>query len=79
MNKIEHTEQKESGLKVGQFFKYEEGLTYFLAVDSDGKYTLFCLETGDPWTDPEDDIKDVFANYPECFTLVTTPFTITPQ
>lgn len=81
MNKIEHTKnQLQTTLKEGQFFFEEEDAdTYILALVGRNKYQLISLKEGNRFIDPSPTMEGAFGSRREDFTLITDPFTITPQ
>lgn len=81
MNKIEHTKPEvENKLESGQFyFNSEDKNTYILTHVRHDEYQLISLKDGNRWDEPTKKINEVFDNRKDEFTLVTLPFTITPD
>lgn len=82
MNKIKHNTQTspKPTLQVGQFYLHKNGGTYLLAAVSFASYALICLEEGNRRCNPVTTIDEVFGkNRRDEFTLITNPFTVTPQ
>jgi hypothetical protein len=89
MNKVTYDTTLSPKIKLGQFYRrndlheFVENELYIVSrtVQQPMQYFLVCLEDGILWTNPTDKIEDIFGDEDERgeFTLVTNPFTITPD
>jgi hypothetical protein len=84
-NKIKYTDalKQKSKVEVGQFYRNEViDELYIVAeveVQPPGQYVLISLTDGVSWTELHETIDDIFGGQKGNFTLITAPFTITPN
>jgi hypothetical protein len=82
-NKIQYTDtlKQKSTVKVGQFYRNEVINELFIVaeVSPPGQYVLISLADGVSWTELYETIDDIFDVSKSDFTLITDPFTITPD
>jgi hypothetical protein len=82
-NKIQYadTSKQKSTVKVGQFYRNEVINELFIVaeVQPPGQYVLISLADGVSWTELYETIDDIFDAVKSNFTLITDPFTITPD
>jgi hypothetical protein len=82
-NKIQYadTSKQKSTVKVGQFYRNVIINELFIVaeVQPDEHYALISLTDGGPWTELCETIDDIFDASKSNFTLITDPFTITPD
>ncbi len=81
MNKIEHNAPNQN-LEIGQFFtriNEDKDRETYIVAKVESKFVLICLDDGDYWSLSAEKITDIFGHSKDEFTLVTLPFTITPD
>jgi len=82
-NKIQYTDtsKQKSTVKVGQFYRNViiDELFIVAEVQPDDHYALISLTDGIAWTYLHETIDDIFDGQKGNFTLITDPFTITPD
>jgi len=82
-NTIKYTDtlKQKSTVKVGQFYRNDSINELFIVaeVQPPGMYVLIGLNDGVSWTDLCETIDEVFDGQESSFTLITDPFTITPD
>jgi hypothetical protein len=82
-NKIQYTDalKQKSTVKVGQFYRNVTINELFIVaeVQPPGQYALISLTDGVSWTELHETIDDIFDASKSNFTLITDPFTITPD
>lgn len=76
MNQITFPKEEVSD-KVGQFYQMDSEI-YFLAQIGPCSFQLVNLKTGGYYTTPGGTPSQAFASYRKDFTLIKSPFTITP-
>ena len=78
-NKIELTDKQNPRQTRGQFwFNREDEELYILTLNNQ-KFHLVCLNDGFHWADPASTVDEAFDGQEHKFTLVTSPFTVTPD
>jgi len=82
-NKIQYTDtsKQKSTVEVGQFYRNDviDELYIVAEVQPPGMYVLISLTDGVSWIDLHETIDDIFDGQKGNFTLITDPFTITPN
>lgn len=82
-NQIKYTDntEKEPKIKVGQFYREDDTQDLYIVarLQPPGNYVLISLTDGISWTEPMFDIDEIYDNDIRGFTLITDPFTITPE
>jgi hypothetical protein len=82
-NTIKYTDtlKQKSTVKVGQFYRNDSINELFIVaeVQPPGMYVLIGLNDGVSWTELCETIDEVFDGQESSFTLITDPFTITPD
>jgi hypothetical protein len=82
-NQIKYTDntEKEPKIQVGQFYREEESQQLYIVarLQPPGSYVLVSLTDGISWTEPTFDINEVYDSHISIFTLITDPFTVTPD
>jgi hypothetical protein len=82
-NKIQYTDtsKQKSTVEVGQFYRNDviDELYIVAEVQPPGQYVLISLTDGVSWTDLHETIDEIFDGQKGNFTLITDPFTITPN
>ncbi len=82
-NKIQYTDtsKQKSTVEVGQFYRNDviDELYIVAEVQPPGMYVLIGLNDGVSWTELHETIDDIFDGQKGNFTLITDPFTITPN
>lgn len=76
--KVELEARKPVAEKGDFFYHSKSEELYIVAQTSSWRYCLICLNNGSRWTDPVENIQDVFGNSWGEFSKVTKPFTVTP-
>jgi len=82
LNKIQYTYEQKSTVKVGQFYHNAFIGELFIVAEvqlPNRMYVLFSLTDGFSWAEPRETIDDIFDGQKDKFTLITDPFTITPD
>jgi hypothetical protein len=81
-NKIKYTkETQKSKIEVGQFYIEEDSQQLYIVAQlrPPGSYVLISLNDGVSWREPVFDINEVYDSFTNSFTLITDPFTVTPE
>jgi hypothetical protein len=82
-NTIKYTDElnRKSTVKVGQFYRNDFlGELFIVAeVQPPGHYVLISLTDGISWTELREELDEVFDGQERNFTLITDPFTVTPE
>ena len=81
-NKIKYTkEDKEPKIEVGQFYLENDSQQLYIVAELQppGHYALISLTDGISWTEPYRELYQIFDGNEYSFTLVTYPFTVTPE
>ena len=73
--------EKEPKIKVGQFYRENDSDQLYIVarLQPPGTYVLVSLTDGISWTEPRLDIDEIYDNRISRFTLITDPFTVTPD
>ena len=81
-NKIKYTkEDKEPKIEVGQFYLENDSQQLYIVAELQppGDYVLVSLTDGISWAEPYRELYQIFDGHESSFTLVTYPFTVTPE
>jgi hypothetical protein len=81
-NKIKYTkEDKEPKIEVGQFYLENDSQQLYIVAELQppGHYALISLTDGISWTYVCGELYEIFDGHEDRFTLVTYPFTVTPE
>jgi len=81
-NKIKYTkEDKEQKIDVGQFYLENDSQQLYIVAELQppGHYALVSINDGISWTEPYKHLYEIFDGHEDSFTLITYPFTITPE
>lgn len=79
--KYKDNTEKEPKIQVGQFYREDDTQQLYIVarLQPPGTYVLVSLTDGISWTEPVLDIDEVYDSYINSFTLITDPFTVTPE
>lgn len=82
-NQIKYTDntEKEPKIQVGQFYRENDSQQLYIVaqLQPPGHYALVSLTDGISWTEPVFNINEVYDSHEFSFTLITDPFTVTPE
>jgi len=82
-NQIKYTDntEKEPKIQVGQFYRENDSDQLYIVarLQPPGTYVLISLTDGISWTEPMFDIDEIYDDNISSFTLITNPFTVTPD
>jgi hypothetical protein len=81
-NKIKYTkEERALKIKVGQFYREEDSQQLYIVAELQppGDYVLVSLTDGISWAEPYRELYQIFEAHESSFTLITDPFTVTPE